>query len=149
MVMEMTYFKQLKNLLDEDDKLAALCNVTAFLFETIDDVNWVGFYFIKNNELVLGPFQGRVACTRLKLNKGVCAFAINTRQLIVVNNVHEFEGHIACDERTNAELVVPLKIGNKIIGVLDVDSLSLNRFKKEDEDRFEIIARLISERLRY
>ncbi len=145
----MTYFKQLKNLLDEDDKLAALCNTAAFLFETIDDINWVGFYFIKGDELVLGPFQGRVACTRLKLNKGVCAFAVNARQLIVVNNVHEFEGHIACDDRTNAELVVPLKIDNKIIGVLDVDSLSLPRFKKEDEDRFEIVARLISERLRY
>ena len=147
--MNKTLLLQIKALLDEDDKLAALCNTTAFLYENIKDINWIGFYLLKGEELVLGPFQGKIACTHLRLDRGVCAFAYRQKQLIVVNNVHDFKTHIACDAATNSELVVPLIINKEVVGVLDIDSPLLGRFNKDDEQLFEAIGKLISVRLSY
>ena len=146
-VMNKIIIEQIKELLNEEDALAALCNSVAALYEEIDDINWLGFYFLKNNELVLGPFQGRIACTHLKLNKGVCAKAATTAKTVIVKDVHEFEGHIACDSRTNSEIVVPLIVDNQVIGVLDIDSLSFNRFDNNDQEILEEISKIISIRI--
>ncbi len=138
--------RQCAEILKEEDKLAALCNLTALLKEALPDTNWVGFYFYKNGELVLGPFQGKVACTHLKLGKGVCGTAFENRQLLNVRNVHEFPGHIACDSASNSEIVVPLIHQNRAFGVLDIDSPSFDRFSLEDEERLLEVAKLVSER---
>lgn len=146
--MNTLLIEQTKSLLEEKDLLAALCNVTALLYQETEDINWLGFYFFKDNELVLGPFQGRVACTHLKLNKGVCAHAFNLKELVIVDDVHTFASHIACDSRTNSELVAPMICGNEIIGVLDIDSISFNRFSKEDGETFMTIANTIANRIK-
>lgn len=145
--MEKLLIEQTKEILNEKDDLAALCNVVALLYDQIKDINWLGFYFLKSNELVLGPFQGKVACTHLNINKGVCAKAARESKTILVDDVHKFEGHIACDSRTNSEIVMPLIINNKVIGVLDIDSLLFNRFSVDDQKILEQIAKLISIRI--
>lgn len=142
--MNTLLIEQTKALLEEEDLLAALCNVTALLFEETPDINWLGFYFFKNNELVLGPFQGRVACTHLKLKRGVCAHAFNLKELVIVDDVHTFASHIACDSRTNSELVAPIIYNDVAIGVLDIDSISFSRFNHEDKETFKAIAKLIA-----
>jgi len=114
----------------ERDVIANLANVSALLFDQLDDVNWAGFYFVKDGELVLGPFQGKPACVRLKIGKGVCGTAVAKDAVQVVPNVHEFEGHVACDSASNSEIVVPLKKGGVIVGVLDIDSPVFDRFEK-------------------
>jgi len=139
--------EQAKQILQEHDTLAALCNITAFLYAENKDLNWLGFYFYKNGELVLGPFQGKVACTHLKIGKGVCGTSIQERKVLNVKNVHEFPGHIACDSASNSELVIPLIKENTIYGVLDIDSSILNRFSNEDEIMFVEIANLIIDKL--
>lgn len=114
----------------EKDAVARLANASALIFDVVPDINWAGFYFVKDGELVLGPFQGKPACVRLKIGKGVCGTAVERDETIVVQNVHEFEGHIACDSASQSEIVVPLHgRGGKIVGVLDVDSPILNRFE--------------------
>ena len=145
--MNKTLFNQSVSILEENDKLAALSNLTALLFYENKDLNWLGFYFYKNNELVLGPFQGKVACTHLSLDKGVCAAAFNAKQVLNVKNVHEFKGHIACDNASNSELVVPLIYEEKQYGVLDIDSPIINRFNLDDEETFTEIGKLISKKL--
>ena len=139
--------KQCESILEEKDKLAALCNITSLLFCESKDLNWLGFYFYKNDELVLGPFQGKVACTHLSLDKGVCAASFTKDKLLNVKNVHEFAGHIACDSASNSELVIPLKFNNVKYGVLDIDSPILNRFSEDDEETFNEIAKLISKKI--
>ena len=146
--MKNIILNQVIAILDDKDILASLCNLTALLNENINDINWIGFYFLKDNELVLGPFQGRVACSCLTLDKGVCAHAFNHQELTIIDNVHEFQTHIACDSRTNSELVSPIIIDNQCIGVLDVDSISFNRFKKEDGDLFKEISILIANKIK-
>lgn len=113
----------------ERDVIANLANVSALLFDQLDDVNWAGFYFVKDGELVLGPFQGKPACVRLKIGKGVCGTAVAKDEVQVVPNVHEFEGHVACDSASNSEIVVPLKKCGEIAGVLDIDSPVFDRFE--------------------
>ncbi len=122
-----TYF------LSDQYEITTLSNASALLNAYLDDISWVGFYLFKNNHLILGPFQGRVACTTIELDKGVCGKAARELKTVIVPNVHEFEGHIACDSRSNSEIVLPIIINNKLYGVLDIDSTSFNRFNETDE----------------
>jgi len=117
---------------DESDGLANLSNSAALLFHSIEDINWAGFYLYKENQLILGPFQGKPACIRIALGKGVCGTAAQNREPIVVQDVHQFPGHIACDETSASEIVVPIVKHDKLIGVLDVDSPTKSRFDEED-----------------
>lgn len=124
---------QLRSLLaDERDSIANAANLSSLLYHSIPDLNWAGFYFHKNDELVLGPFQGQPACVRIGIGKGVCGTAAQRRQTIIVDNVHDFPGHIACDSVSNSEIVVPLIKDGHLIGVLDLDSPSVGRFDEED-----------------
>lgn len=113
---------------DEKDVICNLANASALLFQFLKNINWVGFYLFKENQLVLGPFQGKPACTRIPLNKGVCGKAASTKEVVYVENVHEFEGHIACDSASNSEVVLPIIIENELLGVLDIDSFEFNNF---------------------
>ena len=120
-----------------------LSNASALLFSELDNVNWAGFYLLENNELLLGPFQGRPACVRIPLGKGVCGTAALQRQTLVVNDVHSFPGHIACDASSRSEIVVPLLKNDRLLGVLDVDSPSLARFNDADARGLEAFARTL------
>ncbi len=125
---------QLESLLaDERDFIANAAQFSAFLYTQLDDLNWAGFYINRNEELVLGPFQGQIACVRIPFGKGVCGQAALTRQTQRVLDVHEFPGHIACDSASNSELVVPLVKEGRLVGVLDLDSPSLGRFSEADQ----------------
>jgi L-methionine (R)-S-oxide reductase len=117
----------------EPDPIANMANASALIFETLPDVNWVGFYRNVGDELVLGPFQGRPACIRIKFGQGVCGVAAETRQVQRVEDVHAFPGHIACDSASNSEIVVPLVRDGELIGLLDLDSPTTGRFSDEDE----------------
>ena len=124
---------QLRSLLEgERDLIANAANLAALLFHSLPNINWAGFYLLKETELVLGPFQGKPACVRIALGKGVCGTAAQQRQTILVDNVQDFPGHIACDSASNSEIVVPLMVGERLIGVLDIDSPSLSRFDDQD-----------------
>jgi L-methionine (R)-S-oxide reductase len=126
---------QLQGLLKgEFDFIANAANFAALLKTSLPDVNWAGFYFLKANELVLGPFQGRPACVRIPLGSGVCGVAARQCETIIVPNVHEFMGHIACDPASNAEIVVPLFDGERMLGVLDLDSPVMGRFDDQDAE---------------
>lgn len=129
----------------ESDFIANAANFASLLYHSLPDVNWVGFYFLKNNELVLGPFQGQPACVRIAIGKGVCGTAAELRQTVVVENVHEFPGHIACDSASNSEIVVPLIRDGQLIGVLDLDSPSLSRFNDEDAKGLNELANVFLE----
>ncbi|HWB10891.1 MAG TPA: GAF domain-containing protein [Pirellulales bacterium] len=128
---------------DEGDFLANMANCAALLFYGLDDVNWAGFYLLKQGQLVLGPFQGRPACVRIDLGRGVCGTAAARRETIVVRDVHRFEGHIACDERSRSEVVVPLMAQENLLGVLDLDSPRLGRFDSEDARGLEEFVRVL------
>ena len=129
---------QLKNIIDGvDDIISNLANASALLFEELEDINWVGFYIVKNNELYLGPFQGKVACTKIQYGKGVCGTCLANKKTILVNNVHDFPGHIACDSRSNSEIVVPIFKNNDVVALLDIDSTSFNRFDENDKTGLE------------
>ena len=117
----------------ETDAVANMANVSALIFETLPDVNWVGFYRNVGGELVLGPFQGRPACIRIKFGDGVCGVAAQTRQVQRVEDVNAFPGHIACDSASASEIVIPLIRDGELIGVLDIDSPNKGRFTEEDE----------------
>ncbi|MGE5562683.1 MAG: GAF domain-containing protein [Bacillota bacterium] len=117
----------------EPDPVANMANASALIYETLPDVNWVGFYRNLGGELVLGPFQGRPACIRIKFGEGVCGAAARTRQVQRVEDVNAFPGHIACDSASNSEIVVPLIRDGELIGVLDIDSPNIGRFTQEDE----------------
>ena len=131
----------------ESDIIANMANVSALLYERLAQVNWVGFYRVIEDELVLGPFQGKVACIRIPLGKGVCGTSAATGEVQRVENVHQFEGHIACDATTNAELVIPVKVAGKVIAVLDLDSTALARFDKQDEQGILAIVQMLEEQL--
>jgi GAF domain-containing protein len=122
---------------DEKDWIANLANVSALLFNHLDNVNWAGFYLMKDGELVLGPFQGKPACIRIKVGDGVCGSAVEDRKTYVVENVHQFEGHIACDAASDSEIVVPLFYEDKIVGVLDIDSPQKANFDQIDKEYLE------------
>jgi GAF domain-containing protein len=117
----------------EHDMIANLSNAAALLYQYLPDINWAGFYLWKNNELVLGPFQGKVACMHIPYGKGVCGTCIKELKTQRVENVHEFPGHIACDSASNSEIVIPMIIKDQIIGVLDIDSPIFSRFNEVDE----------------
>src|SRR6478735_1582512 len=131
----------------ESDGIENMANAAAVIFETLPDVNWVGFYRNIDGELVLGPFQGRPACIRIKFGEGVCGVAAQTRQVQRVEDVHAFPGHIACDSASNSEIVVPLIRNGELLGVLDIDSPKHARFSEEDEAGVvklgEILARVL------
>ena len=118
----------------ESDPVANMANASALLFESLPDVNWVGFYRNLGGELVVGPFQGRPACVRIKFGDGVCGVAAETREIQRVEDVNAFPGHIACDSASASEIVVPLMRDGELIGVLDIDSPTKGRFTQEDED---------------
>ena len=126
----------------ERDPIANAANVAALIWHALPDLNWAGFYFLKRGELVLGPFQGKPACVRIAIGRGVCGTAVARRASVLVANVHEFPGHIACDSASNSELVVPLMRGSDAIGVLDLDSPLLDRFDRDDMACVEALARL-------
>ena len=130
-------------LADERDWLVNTANAAALLFHSLPDLNWAGFYFYREEQLVLGPFQGKPACMRIAVGKGVCGAAAKERRTTVVPNVHEFPGHIACDDASQSEVVVPLTIEEHLIGVLDLDSPSLARFDNKDVTGLEAFAKFL------
>lgn len=136
--------QQLKAILDgESDVIANLSNVSAILNGALKEINWVGFYLMKNESLILGPFQGKLACVHIEIGRGVCGTAVKEERTQLVDDVHVFPGHIACDSASNSEIVVPLKKDGKILGVLDIDSPKLARFDKEDQIHLEKIAEIL------
>jgi GAF domain-containing protein len=138
-------YDNIKNFLaGESDLIAGLANTASFLYWTLPGVNWAGFYLLKGKELVLGPFAGKPACVRIAVGKGVCGTCAALGKIIKVDNVHEFEGHIACDCDSNSEIVLPLFRRGEIFGVLDVDSPVLNRFTDADKEGLDGIVGLIN-----
>lgn len=136
--------KQAQSLLeDEHDLIANMSNISALLFNNLPNVSYAGFYRYQNHELILGPFQGPVACMHIALGKGVCGTAAKTRETQIVPNVHEFTGHIACDAATNSEIVIPIMKNEDLIAVLDLDSKDLARFDDIDAEYLTKIANCI------
>jgi L-methionine (R)-S-oxide reductase len=129
----------------ERNGLANAANMCALLYQMLPDVNWVGFYFLIDGELVLGPFQGKVACVRIALGRGVCGTAAASKQILVVPDVNEFPGHIACDAASRSEIVLPLVQDGRLLGVLDLDSPSLARFDQQDRAGLAAAAQLLLE----
>lgn len=127
----------------ERDTIANLSNASAVLNMNLPDINWVGFYLVRDNQLVLGPFQGKVACLRIDFGKGVCGTAAATDTTQLVMDVHEFPGHIACDSASNSEIVIPLHHEGKLVGVLDIDSPLKERFTETDKNGLEECAAII------
>ncbi len=130
---------------DERDFIANAAQFSAFLYNQVDDLNWAGFYLNRNEELVLGPFQGQVACVRIPFSRGVCGAAAATRQTQRVEDVHAFPGHIACDSASNSELVIPLVKEGRLVGVLDLDSPKVGRFSEADQVGLERLAAVFLE----
>ena len=124
-------------------RIANLANAAALLWENLADINWTGFYLMTDGKLVLGPFQGKVACTEIEVGSGVCGTAVASGKTQLVEDVHTFDGHIACDSASNSEIVVPLRKDGNIFGVLDIDSPSFARFSEEDRKGLESFAKII------
>ena len=139
---------QVEALCEEKDDLAMLANVAAAINMNYEQIHWAGFYLYKNDELVLGPFQGKVACTHIPMGKGVCGTSASNKKTIIVEDVHKFEGHIACDSASNSEIVVPIIYENTLIGVIDIDSFIFNRFNNEDKEILEKVAKVLANRLK-
>ncbi|MCA1749377.1 MAG: GAF domain-containing protein [Parasphingopyxis sp.] len=131
----------------EPDAVANMANAAALLWEYLPDINWAGFYRLVDGELVLGPFQGKAACIRIPVGQGVCGTAAETRETQLVADVNAFPGHIACDAASVSEIVVPLVEGDRLIGVLDIDSPIRNRFDADDCKGCEALARLLAPRI--
>jgi L-methionine (R)-S-oxide reductase len=128
---------------DERDGLANSANLAALLYQLLPDLNWAGFYFLRGSELVLGPFQGKVACVRIALTRGVCGSAARERRTVLVPDVHAFPGHIACDAASRSEIVVPLLEGDRLLGVLDLDSPTAARFDQDDAEGLATAVQLL------
>ena len=129
----------------ERDLIANLANTVSLIYHSLPDLNWAGFYLLKDGELVVGPFQGKPACVRIAMGKGVCGTAAARRSPVIVANVHEFDGHIACDSASNSEIVLPILRGGELIGVLDLDSPKFGRFDAQDQAGLEkIVATLLN-----
>ena len=127
----------------EPDLIANLSNVSALLNQYLPDINWVGFYIMRNGELVLGPFQGKVACIRIPVGRGVCGTAAATREKQRIDDVHAFPGHIACDGASNSELVVPIIVNDNVVAVLDIDSPQHARFSVEIQKEIEAVVNVL------
>ena len=134
---------------DEPDALANLSNAAALLWEALPEINWAGFYIRRGRDLVLGPFQGRPACVRIAMGKGVCGTAAARRETLVVPDVRKFPGHIACDEASRSEIVVPLIASGELAGVLDIDAPNENRFDEEDRAGLERFAGLLVQKVKW
>ena len=128
-------------------RIANLANASVLLMEALDDINWAGFYLMEEGRLVLGPFQGRPACIEIPVGKGVCGTAVEKDEILLVENVHDFPGHIACDSASNSEIVLPLHAGQKVVGVLDIDSPVFARFDEEDRKGLACFARIVEKML--
>ena len=128
--------------------IATLSNASALIYERLEDVNWVGFYLVDGNTLVLAPFQGKLACVRIPVGKGVCGTAFAKNEIQRVADVHAFAGHIACDAASNAEIVLPIEVNGQVIGVLDIDSTVYDRFDKEDENGLKSVVSALSNHLK-
>lgn len=126
---------QLASLIEDvPHRIANMANASALLYDTLEDINWAGFYLMENGILVLGPFQGKTACIEIRVGKGVCGTAVERDEIMLVEDVHQFPGHIACDSASNSEIVLPIHANGEIVGVLDIDSPSLARFDEEDRE---------------
>ena len=146
----MTDYKSMRSQLDAlvrdvPHPVADYANASALLFETMEDINWAGFYFLEGETLVLGPFQGKTACIEIPVGRGVCGTAAARNETQLVYDVHQFPGHIACDSASNSEIVVPLRRDGAVYGVLDIDSPRIGRFTEEDRQGLEAFARLLEE----
>ena len=136
--------KQLKSLIeDEHHLIAILSNTSALINDHLDQVNWVGFYLIEDNELILGPFQGHPACVHIEIGKGVCGTAVSEDATQRVSDVHQFPGHIACDANSKSEIVIPIHVNDKIIGVLDIDAPIKDRFTWDDQEGLEQVVQIL------
>ena len=131
----------------ENDAIANMANISALLFEALDQVNWAGFYRLVGNELILGPFQGKVACIRIPVGKGVCGTAVAQASTQRIADVHQFSGHIACDAASNSEIVIPVVVNDQIIAVLDIDSVAFDRFDEQDQAGLEAIVSTLAKQL--
>ena len=137
---------QLKGLIDQvPHKIANLANASALLGQALKDINWVGFYLLEDNQLILGPFQGRPACIEIPVGNGVCGTAVLNDEVMLVKNVHEFPGHIACDSASNSEIVLPIHANGKIVGVLDIDSPLLARFDEDDKNGLSEFVKILEQ----
>ena len=137
---------QLKGLFEDcPHRLANLANASAVLNQAMEEINWVGFYLMEQDRLVLGPFQGKPACVEIRIGKGVCGTAVEKDEVMLVKDVHEFPGHIACDEASRSEIVLPIHSNGEIIGVLDIDSPKIARFNEEDKEGLEAVVKVIEE----
>jgi GAF domain-containing protein len=132
---------------DEKDLIANMANISALLFEKLSNINWVGFYRLIDNQLVIGPFQGKTTCIRIAIGKGVCGTCVEKKETIIVDNVHNFKGHITCDSESKSEIVIPLFNKTEIIGVLDIDSPIYNCFNVDDKVGLENIAKILTENI--
>lgn len=150
--MEKPNYKLLARQLDallkgETDLIANLSNASALLNDQLDNINWLGFYLIKDNELILGPFQGKPACVHIPIGKGVCGTAVAKAEIQRVADVNAFPGHIACDANSQSEIVLPIYQNNTIIGVLDIDAPITNRFSKDDEEGLKEVVTVLEKHL--
>lgn len=141
--------QELTSLITGDDNvISVLANTSALLNQHLENINWVGFYLLNTqNVLTLGPFQGKIACTRIPVGKGVCGSAVQQARILRIADVHQFAGHIACDSASNAEIVLPLYQQGKIIGVLDIDSPVFNRFSEQDEQELKVCMDILTAHL--
>lgn len=140
--------KQLKSLIeDEHHLIAILSNTSALINDHLDQVNWVGFYLIEDNELILGPFQGHPACVHIEIGKGVCGTAVSEDATQRVSDVHQFPGHIACYANSKSEIVIPIHVNDKIIGVLDIDAPIKDRFTWDDQEGLEQVVQILEKQL--
>ena len=139
---------QLESLISKDKyEITSLSNMSALIFNSLQDVSWAGFYLVREGKLILGPFQGKIACTEIKFGKGVCGTTAEKKETIIVKNVHEFPGHIACDSESNSEIVVPIFKNGELYGVLDLDSKKLERFDEKDKILLESMVKILEKKL--
>jgi L-methionine (R)-S-oxide reductase len=127
----------------EQDLVANMANISAILYWALENVNWAGFYFVKEEQLVLGPFHGQPACIRIPMGKGVCGTAVSEKTIQMIDDVHQFSGHIACDAASNSEIVLPIRKDNQIIAVLDIDSPDIARFDDDDKSGLSLIVDIL------
>ena len=140
--------QQLQNLLSATPyQITQLANASALLAQSLEDINWAGFYLMEDGKLILGPFQGKVACMEIKIGSGVCGTAVARDEIMLVKDVHQFPGHIACDSASNSEIVLPIHTNGHIIGVLDIDSPILARFDETDREGLSEFVRILEEKL--
>ncbi len=142
--------EQIRSLIEGVDyEISNLANASALIYDSMEELNWAGFYILQDGKLKLGPFQGKIACTSIPVGKGVCGTAVAEDRTVVVDNVHEFKGHIACDSASNSEIVIPVHKNGEIYGVLDIDSVAFGRFSESDREELEKCVKIIESSLKY